>query len=104
MMVLTENLQIPEEIACYNDSIFSGLKAFCILLQSFAYPCRFPDMTPVFGRSAPELSSINNQMLDFMYNTHEHLLQDLSQTWLSPQEDEQYAFAISDKGSPLQHC
>ena len=102
-MVLIENLQIPEEITCYNDSIFNGLKAFCVLLQPFTCSCRYAEMIPVVGRSLPELSLISNQMLDFMYNTHEHLLQDLNQTWLSPQEHEQYTFAISDKGSPLQH-
>ena len=89
---------------CYNGSIFSGLKAYCVLLLSFAYPCRFADIIPVFGRSVPELSLITNHMLDFRYNTHGHLLQDINQTLLSPQEHEQYAFAISDKGSPLQHC
>ena len=104
MMVLIENLQIPEEITCYNGSIFRELKAYCVLLLSFAYPCRFGDMTPVFGRSVPELSLITNHMLDFTYNTHGHLLQDINQTLLSPREHEQYAFAISDKGSPLEHC
>ena len=61
-------------------------------------------MIPVFDRSVPDLSLISNHMLDFMYNTHGHLLQDFNQTWLSPQQLEQYAVAISDKGSPLEHC
>lgn len=61
-------------------------------------------MIPVFGRSVPELSLISNHMLGFMYNAHKHLLQDFNQTWLSPQQLEWYAAAISDKGSPLEHC
>ena len=43
-------------------------------------------------------------MLDFMYNTHRHLLQDFNQTWLSLKHLEQYAVAISNKGSALEHC
>ena len=43
-------------------------------------------------------------MIDFMYNTHGHLLQDFNQTWLSPQQLEQYAAAIIDKGSRVEHC
>ena len=104
MMVLIENLQIPEEITCYNGSIFSGLKSYCALLLSFAYLCRFADIIPVFGRSVPELSLIINHMLDFTCNTHGHSLHNLNQTWLSLQQLEQYAFATSDKGSPLEHC
>ena len=59
-------------------------------------------MIPVFGRSVPELTLISNHMLDFMYDAHRHLLQDFNQTWLSPQQLERYATAISDKGSPLE--
>ena len=47
---------------------------------------------------------ISNHMIDFMYNTHGHLLQDFNQTWLSPQQLEQYAAAIIDKGSRVEHC
>ena len=101
---LIENLQIPEEITSYNVSIFNGLEAFCALLKPFLYPCRYADIIPVFGRSVPELLLISNHMLDFMYNTHRHLLQDFNQTWLSLQHLEQYAVAISNKGSALEHC
>ena len=95
--MLIENLQIPEEITCYYGSIVSGLEAFCVL-KRFAYPCRYTDTIPVFARSVPELSLISNHMLDFMYNTHGHLLQDFNQTWSSLQQLEQHAVAISDKG------
>lgn len=50
------------------------------------------------------LSLISNHMLDFMYNTHGHMLQDLNRIWLSPQMLERYTAAISVKGSPLEHC
>ena len=42
-------------------------------------------------------------MMVFMYNTKGHLLQDFNQTWLLPQQLEQYAAAISDKGYLLEH-
>ena len=60
----------------------------------FGYPCRYADMIPVFRRSVPELSWINNHMIDFMYNTHAHLLQDFNQTLLSPEQLEQYTVPI----------
>ena len=43
-------------------------------------------MVPVFRRSVPELLLVSNHVLDFMYNTHGHVLQDFSQTWLSAQQ------------------
>ena len=95
--LLIENLQIPWEIMCYNGSVFSGLETFCILLKRFAYLCWYTDVIPVFGRSVPELLVISNHMLDFMYNTCGHLLQDFNQPCLLLQQLEQYAVAISDK-------
>ena len=76
--LLIENLQIPEEITCYNGWIFSELEAFCVLLKRFTYPCRYADIIPVFGRSVPELSLTINHMLDFNYSTHRHFLKILT--------------------------
>ena len=78
--LLIENLQVSEEITCYNGSMFSGLEVFCVLFKSSAYTCIYADMIPVFGRSVPELLLISNHMIDFMYNTHRHLLEDFNQT------------------------
>lgn len=102
--LLNEKLHIPEEITCYNGSVFSGLEAFCALLKRFAYPCRYADMVPIFGRPVPELSLMSNYMVDYLYNTYETLLHTFNQPWLAPRQLEIFAAAISNKGAPLDHC
>ena len=101
---LAEVLQIPEEITCYNWSVFDGIEALCVFLRRFAYPCRYADIIPQFGRSVPELSIMSNFILDSVYNRHGHLLRTFTQAWLSPQKLEEYAEIISNKGAPLNNC
>ena len=45
---LVNVLDIPDEITCYNRSVFNGIEAFCVFLKRFAYPCRYADMMPRF--------------------------------------------------------
>lgn len=46
-------LGIPEEIKCYNRLVVDGIETLCILLKRFAYPIRYNDMIPRFGRPVP---------------------------------------------------
>ena len=99
-----EVLRIPEQFTCCNGSVFSVLECFCAFLKRFAYPCRYADMVPIFGRAVPELSIMTNRILDFMYDTHGHLLRSFNQAWLAPAELSSYADAVHQKGSPLNNC
>ena len=75
-----------------------------MLLRRFAYPCSYSDMVPRFSKPVPVLSMATNTVLDYIYDTHGHLLTDWNPDLLSAQALEEYAQAISRKGSPLQNC
>jgi hypothetical protein len=51
-------LQIPDEVKFYKGSYCQGLESLCILLRRLAYPVRYCDMVPRFGRSVPDLCKI----------------------------------------------
>ena len=47
---LAEALQIPNEFTCEQRSVIPGIEGLCMLLKRLAYPCRYVDMLPRFGR------------------------------------------------------
>lgn len=49
--VLAEALRIPTRCVCPNRTVATGMEGLCVALRRFAYPCRFSDMIPRFGRS-----------------------------------------------------
>ena len=100
---LQQALQIPNRIVCYNRVVVQGTEATCILLKRYAYPIRFGDMVPRFGRSAPQLSMIASEMTNLVYNLH-HRLRTFHQAWFPPAQLERYAQAIHNAGAPLQNC
>ena len=71
---LTDILQLPDEIVCYNDTKTTSTEGLCMLLKQFAYPSRYVDMCPKFGRSIPELCLISNNVMEFIYTGWNHLL------------------------------
>ena len=101
---LGEILNIPEELVCYNGVVCNKYEALCILLKRYAYPCRFLDMIPRFGRPVPQLSMITQRLTDIILQQWTHLLTTMNQNWLSPQNLENYAQAINHKGAPLTNC
>ena len=101
---LVDVLDIPGEITCYNRSVFNGIEAFCVFLKRFAYPCRYADMMPRFGRPVPELSMMSNEIMNIVYNAHHHLLSDFNQPWLSPANLQHYANLVHNKGAALRNC
>ena len=71
---LCECLGIPEKITCVQRTVCGGMEGLCILLKRLAYPCRYTDMVPRFGRNPTELCLIFNTMIDFIYGNHKHRL------------------------------
>ncbi|XP_015772316.1 PREDICTED: uncharacterized protein LOC107350588 [Acropora digitifera] len=104
ILVLAEALQIPHCFTCVNGTVASGIEGLCMLLKRFTYPCRLSDMIPRFGRSVPELSLILSEVCNYVYNTHGHLLSDLNQPWLQPNQLQAFADAIHQKGAALNNC
>ena len=75
-----------------------------IVLRRLAYPCRLEDLEPVLGRTKVEISYIFNHAINYLYNTHNHLLSDLSRDWLSYEHLRSYVEAVSDRNGPLENC
>ena len=63
--------------------------------ERLAYPCRYTDMVPRFGRNPTELCLIFNEVLDFIYTSHRHRLQNWDKNpFLQPDQLHRYADAI----------
>ena len=101
---LTDILQLPDEIVCYNGTKTTSTEGLCMLLKRFAYPCRYVDMCPKFGRSIPELCLISNNVMEFIYTRWNHLLHTFVQPWLSPANLARFSAAIHNKGAALNNC
>ena len=57
---LRDARDLLNEITChfYQDPVVDSTEALYIVLSRLAYPCRYVDMVPLFGRSVPQLSMI----------------------------------------------
>ncbi|XP_066928677.1 uncharacterized protein [Clytia hemisphaerica] len=78
-----------------------------MFLRRFAYPCRYGDMIPRFGRPVPEICMITNYIVEHVYSQFGNKLTDLNpinQPWLSPVKLQEYADAIHAKGAALENC
>ena len=101
---LADVLQLPNRITCYNGTVVHPVEALCIFLKRFAYPCRYLDMIHRFARPVPELCIISNYMINFIYDHWKHLLKSMNQPWLSPDNLQNFADAIHQKGGALSNC
>jgi len=102
--LLLDALQVPDVFKCEQGTIYDSIEGICILLRRFAYPCRYSDMVPIFGRSVPELCMISNTVLEWMYDNHGHRITQWNNDLLNPVQLQLYADAVSDKGAMLDNC
>ena len=89
---------------CNQRSVFTGTEGLCMLLKRLAYPCRYSDLIHRFGRPVPVLGMINNNVIDYIYDTHHHRITNWNNDILSPAALQIYADAISAKGAALHNC
>ena len=101
---LLDALQLPPELMCYNGIKLDSFEALSIFLMRFAYPCRFADLVPAFGRPIPHLCMITNEVMNILYQRWGHLLSNLNRPWLSPNNLQQYADTLREKGAALANC
>ena len=101
---LFDALNIPDRITTSQGTVCEGIEGLCILLKRLAFPCRYTDMVPIFGRNSSELCLIFNAVLDNIYSFHGHRLTTWNQTVLQPNMLHNYAIAIHQKGAPLDNC
>ena len=66
-----------------------------------AYPIRLTNMIPMFGRSKSELSMILNDVVDFVFNQHHSLLDNLNVPWMAPETLMEMARAVHYKRAAL---
>ena len=75
-----------------------------ILLRRLAYPCRFGDMVPRFGKPVPVLSMVTNAVIDYIYTIHAHRITHWNDALLKPVALDTYAPSVHSKGAALQNC
>ena len=51
-------LQLPEKYVCSQGTVPTGMEALLIMLRRMAYPNRWSDLVPIFGRAQPERTAI----------------------------------------------
>ena len=102
--LLADVLHLPDTLKCEQRTTAEKIEALCILLKRTAYPCRYNDMIPYFGRSVPELSMITNAVVDYIYDNHGHRVTEWNDQILAPASLETYADAIHMKGAALDNC
>ena len=76
-------LQLPPVLRCEQRSICEDIEGLCMLLKRVAYPCRLSDMIPRFGRPVSVLSLITNDVNDYIYDVHGHLITQWNQDLLN---------------------
>ena len=102
--VLTDALGLPEIFQCYQRTAERKIEGLCVLLRRLAFPRRYADMIPIFGRPVPELSLVTNEVIDYIYNAHSHRISEWNETLLSPSKLQLYADAVHRKGAALSNC
>ena len=101
---LVDALRLPQFITCYNGLKVDRVEALCIFLKRFAYPCRYLDMLPRFGRPVPQLCMISNAVINFLYMEWNRLLLTFDQPWLSSGNIQEFCNAVFQKSGALENC
>lgn len=102
--LLTEVLQVLDQIRCYNCVIVDGIEALCIFLKGFTYPWWYFDMLSRFARPILQLCMKSKWVMDFIYQTHHHRLKNFNQPCLSQASLQNYTEVIHVTGAPLRIC
>ena len=101
---LAQGLRLPDKFIGYQGTTCNNIEGLCLLLRRLAYPCRYIDLIPIFGRAKAELSIMSNAVVDFIYAEHKHLLNTFAAPWMSPGSLSTYCEAVHRKGAPLDNC
>ena len=96
--------KLEDVIVTKDRHVVPSIEAVCILLKRLAYPCRFGDMIPRFGRPVPTLSIICKRMIDLIYKRFNHLLKTFDQPLLRKEKLMEYADSIYKKSNALKNC
>ena len=70
-------------------------------LKRMCSPSRYSDMVHLFAKRVPVISMITNEVLDFIYATHGHRIQQWNHQLLNPRNLEHYADSVYIREHPL---
>ena len=84
--------------------VVESTEVLCICLKRFAYPCRYVDLIPRFGRPVSQLNMATNLLVSYIHNEFGSLLVNLDHAWLSRQPIQVFADAVHAKGAALDSC
>ena len=62
---LVKAFRLPPKFICRNGTTAFTDEGLCMLLRRLAYPCRYSDMIPRFGRNKPEICLIVHTVLRY---------------------------------------
>lgn len=86
------NLRVPDVVTSAQGVRVPGREALCITLRRLAYPNRWCDLEPIFGRHSSVMSSVTSLLLTDISRNFKHLLDDMNNhSWLSAQGLERFA-------------
>ena len=96
--------RLPQKFVCSSGTVANDVEALCLLLRRFAYPCRYSDLIPRFGRSVHEMPQVMGEITGYTSAIFGHLLRTMNQPWLQPNKLEEYTLAVYEKSSGLDNC
>lgn len=97
-------LNLPVKVTCPNRFFVYSDEALCLLLRRCAYPCRYEDLVPRFGRPVPQLCMVVSEMMDLLHVRFGHLLSRLNQPLLSQADLVDCSQSVYRKGAALDNC
>ncbi|XP_075560183.1 uncharacterized protein LOC142592556 [Dermacentor variabilis] len=101
---LSTSLLIPDTVTSVQGVCVSGEEALLITLRRLAYPNRWWDLEPLFGRHYSTLSSIVSKVLTHIEDNFGHLLDLTNNKWLNLAELGRFSQAMHRTGAPLKNC
>lgn len=81
--LLTTSLLLPEKFTSSQGVTVSGREALLMGLRRLAYPNRWCDLEPIFGRHSSSMSSIVSKLFGHIECTFGHLLDLTNHQWLT---------------------
>ncbi|XP_072140392.1 uncharacterized protein [Dermacentor andersoni] len=101
---LSTSLLIPDTVTSTQGVCVSGEEALLITLRRLAYPNRWRDLEPLFGRHYSTLSSIVSKVLTHIEDNFGHLLDLTNNKWLNLAELGRFSQAMHRRGAPIKNC
>ena len=95
---------ISEENICNQRSICSGIESACILLKRLAFPYCYFDLISTFGCSKSDLCLIFKQVLFYVYETHQHWLDNFNKFFFGSSFLKFYADKTYVRGGAVDNC